>query len=221
MKMRLTGSLLASCVLLLLPASALRGSAQSKKIYGAYQDCPFHCRTIRINPDFTFDYRLEGDLYNVRAKGTWKFIGKNRIRATIPEDTSAPRVTEERKDHGGDFFVTVIDEFGAAVKGAEISGTADGHAFKVFTNEEGVTLAPKTSQFEIRFGGYRGVHKVSNLKADSFVVTLTKEQMSHLVIDEIWMVEGKRLYIAQPEGLVEYNDWLDKLSREKERKIFQ
>ena len=198
-------------------------SAQSPSIYGAYQDCPFHCRTIRINPDFTFEYRLNGDLYNdERYKGTWKFIGRNKIRATSPEDHSPPQVTEKITNRANDFLVMVIDSAaGAIVHGAEISGMANGAVFKVVINDEGVARIPKSQQFEVAFNGYRGVHKVVNPKADEFLVTLTYEQMANWAIDQIWLIEGNRLYIAAPDGSFDRDFGLVKLSRAQERKIFR
>lgn len=34
------------------------------KFVGAYQWCPFPCETIKLNSDFTFNYLLDGDLFN-------------------------------------------------------------------------------------------------------------------------------------------------------------
>jgi hypothetical protein len=178
---------LITVALLLLLACISQSFAQSPSIYGAYQDCPFHCRTIKINPDFTFEYRLNGDLYNdERYKGTWKFIDRNKIRATSPEDHSLPKVTEKSTNRANDFLIMVIDSAaGAIVQGAEISGVANGSAFKVVINDEGVARIPKCQQFEVAFNGYRGVHKVVNPKADEFLVTLTYEQLANWAIDEI------------------------------------
>src|SRR5215475_11651965 len=90
--------------LAVLFACSSQSYGQYLAIYGAYQDCPFHCRTIRINADFTFEYRLDGDLFNdERYKGTWRFIGRNKIRATSPEDHSSPNVTEKLADRVDDY----------------------------------------------------------------------------------------------------------------------
>ncbi|MDT4954716.1 MAG: hypothetical protein QOJ02_2854 [Acidobacteriota bacterium] len=198
-------------------------SAQSPSIYGAYRDCPFHCRTIKINPDFTFEYRLDGDLYNdKRYKGTWKFISRNKIKATSPEDHSPPQVTEKISNRSDGFLVTIMDSAsGAIIQGAEISGVASGSAFKVVTNDEGVARIPKCPQFEVAFDSYRGVHRVMNPKADEFLVMLTVEQMAHWAIDQIWLIEGRKLYVALADGTFEKRFWLEKLSRAKERKIFR
>jgi hypothetical protein len=194
--------------------------AQSRSIYGAYQDCPFNCRTININPDHTFEYVLGGDLYNSeRIKGKWSFIGKDRIKATSPEDYSPPHVTEKFANRGSSFVLMVSDPAEAAVKGAVISGVANGSTFKVTTDDEGVALIPKVNQFEIAFNGYRGVHRVSNTEADEFLVTLTFEQMANWAIDQVWLIEGPRLYVALPDGNFDRRFWLGKLSGARERKV--
>lgn len=215
--------ILITVALALLLACFSQSYAQSASIYGAYQDCPFHCQTIKINPDFTFEYRLDGDLYNdERYRGTWKFIGSNKIKATSPEDNSPPQVTEKIADRVDDYLVTVMDSAaGAAIKGVEISGVADGAVFKVLTNDDGVARIPKCEQFEIAFRSYRGIHKVLNPKAGEFLVTLTVEQIAHWAIDQTWLIEGGKLYVASEDGSFDRRFYLDKLSRAKERKIFR
>jgi hypothetical protein len=206
----------------LLFACFSQSYAQSPSIYGAYQTCPFHCETIKINSDFTFEYRVNGDLFNdERYKGTWKFVGRNKIRATSPEDHSNLQVIEKISNRANDFLITVVDPRGAIVQGAEISGIANGSTFKIMTNDEGVAYIPQCQQFEITFSGYRGVHKVMNQKADEFFVTLTFKQIASRVIDQTWLIEGNRLYVAAPDGSFDKQFWFDKLSEKKARKIFR
>lgn len=208
--------------LILLFTCVAQSSAQSSSIYGAYQDCPFYCRTIRINRDYTFEYVSDGDLFNdERIKGTWKFIGRNKLKATSPEDRSPPQVTEKVTNRQNGFLVIVLDQAASLAQGVVVSGVAKGSAFRVTTNHEGVALIPKSEQFEITFNGYRGIHKVVNSKADEFLVTLTFKQMENVVIDEVWLVEGNRFYIAEQDGTFDKRSWLTKLSRKVERKIFR
>jgi hypothetical protein len=210
------------CSLIVLTIITITALAQSGSIFGAYQDCPFHCRTIRINSDFTFEYRLDGDLHNnERYRGTWKLIGRNIIKVTSPEEHSPPQVTEKSTDQAADFHVSVIDVSGAIVPGAEISGLVDGSAFRRTTNENGSSRIPKCQQFEIAFNDYRGTYKVVNPNAHEFLVTLTYEQMANWAIDQVWLIEGNRLYIAAPDGAIDKSQWLKKLSRKKEREIFR
>lgn len=110
---------------------------------------------------------------------------------------------------------------GAIVFGAEISGMAKGSAFKVVISDEGVARIPKCAQFEIAFAGYRGLHKVLNPEANEFLVTLDNTQLANWAIDEIWLVEGDRLYVASADGSFNRRYWLGKLSRAKERTMFR
>jgi len=178
--------------------------------------------TIRINPDRTFEYRLNGDLYNdLRYRGTWRFIGRNRIRAISPENRSAPIVAERATNRGDRFIVIVQDFAGALAPGVEISGVANGSAFRVRTNDEGFAEIPKCQQFEVAFiGYYRGVHTVVNPQADEFTVTLTVDQTSEMAIDETWLVEGNRLYVIDSGGS-NRDYYLRRLGRREERRIFR
>jgi hypothetical protein len=210
-------------LLILLVVSSVQVLAQSKNFYGAYQDCPFACETIQINPDFTFVHRLNGDLFNdIRTKGTWQFIGKDKIRAVSVANTE-PQVTETETNRTGNFLITFIDSTGAIVPGAKISGVANGVAFERTTNSEGVTEIPKCEQFNLAFGGsrnYRGTYKIKNVRADEFTVKLTNEQTLETRMDEVWQVENGCLYFAKEDGSLNKDYCLKKLSRKKEWKIF-
>jgi hypothetical protein len=211
-----------TAALILLITCATQSSAQSSSIFGAYQDCPFYCRTIKINPDFTFEHVSDGDLFNdERIKGTWKFIGRNKIKATSPEDRSTPQVTEKVTNRENGFRVRILDQARGNVKGAAVSGIANGSAFRFIINDEGIALIPKTEQFEITFDGYRGIHKVAHSQADDFLVTLTFKQMTTWVLDQVWLIEGNRFYIAGEDCTFDKRTWLAKLSRKRERRIFR
>ena len=195
--------------------------AQQPIIYGAYQDCLFHCRTIKINPNHTFEYRLNGDLYNdERVKGTWKFVGRNKIRATSPVDRSRLQVKEKPGKYADYFSFLVIDPTLAIVQGAIISGESDGRRFSVTTTSDGVARIPKCRYFELSFKGYRGNHRVSDPSTREVVVTLTVDQLRSWAINDTWVIEGKRLYIAREDGTFDRGSWLDKLSNEEAQKIF-
>jgi hypothetical protein len=212
---------LIAAILLLSLAFVVRISAQSPSIYGAYQVCPFHCWTIKINRDSTFEYRLNGDLFNdERYKGTWRFIGKNKIKANSPEDHSSPDVTEKATGRDSDFLVTVFDASGT-VLGAVLSGSTNGVAFKVETGRDGVAHIPKCQRFEIASDRYRGTHEVVNPQADEFTISITVEQSQFWVVDETWLIEGNRLYVAAQDGSFRKDHWLSKLSPSKTRQIFK
>lgn len=131
------------CLAVLLFTCTPYGSAQSPSIYGAYQNCPFHCETIKINQNFTFEYRLYGDLFNdERVKGQWRFIGKNKMKATTPYDHSPLQVIEKITNRSNGFFITALDSHGALISGAKISGVTNGSAFRQLTDQEGVAQIP-------------------------------------------------------------------------------
>ncbi len=211
-------------LLILLVISGVQILAQSKSFYGAYQICPFACEAVQINTDFTFMHRLNGDLFNdIRTKGTWQFVGKDKIRAVSATANTEPQVTEIETNQNGSFLVTLIDSAGALFSGAKVSGIANGVAFERETNSEGIAEIPKCQQFNVAFGGsrnYRGTHKIRNARANEFTVKLTNEQMLETRIDEIWQVENGCLYFAETDGSLNKDYCLKKLSRKKERRIF-
>jgi hypothetical protein len=210
-------------LLVLLLSSGVRVIAQSKSFYGAYQGCSFACTTIQINPDFTFVYRLSGDLFNdERTNGTWRFVGQNRIRAVSTIVNTEPQVTETEAKRTGSFLITLLDAFGGPISGAKVSGVVNGVAFERKTNSEGVAEIPECKQFDVTGGqrNYRGTHRVKNPRANVFTVSLTNEQMFESYIDEVWQIEKGCLYVVESDGSVDRDYCLKKLSRKKERKIF-
>jgi len=195
--------------------------ARSQSIYGAYQDCPFHCRTIKINADRTFEYRLNGDLYNdQRYEGTWRFVGRNKIKATSPVDHSPLRVSERLGNQPNYYTLLVVAPNGAVVSGVTISGIANHKRFIVATNEDGTAQIPICRRFRISFRDYWGKHAIRNLSARQFIIELSVEQMTNDAIDETWLIEDRRLYVAGRDGSFDKGHWLDKLSNEEARKIF-
>jgi hypothetical protein len=214
-------------LLILLLSQGARAVAQSKSLYGAYEDCPFACLTIQINPDFTFVYRLNGDLFNdQRTKGTWQFVGEDRIRAVSAIVNTEPQVTEAEAKRTDSFLVTLLDAFGGPLAGAKVSGVVNSVSFSREANSEGTVEIPECEQFDLAFSGYggygnyRGTYRIKTLRANVFTITLTKEQMFELYIDEVWQIEKGCLYVVQSDGSVDRDYCLKKLSRKKERKIF-
>jgi hypothetical protein len=88
--------------------------ADAQSIYGSFQDCPFHCRTIKINRNHTFLYRLNGDLYNdERHSGTWTLVGRNKLHASSRLNRSRLQVMEQRGNQRNDYSIIVLDVNGA------------------------------------------------------------------------------------------------------------
>ena len=203
----------------MLVANGTQVLSQSKNIYGAYLRCEFVCTAIKINPDFTFYHLLDGDLFNgKRTKGTWKFIGENKIKAESPKPSDAPQVKETVANRSI-FSITVADFAGAVFPNVEVFGVADGQSFKCLTDENGACEIPKCKEFEIAVLRYRRIHKVSNPNATEFLVELTYEQMETTIIDDVWLIEGNRLY-KEINGTFDKDYYLEKVSRKKERKLF-
>ena len=222
--MKLKASKLITVLLFLLVAFGTQLLAQSESFYGAYQNCPFGCETIQINPDGTFVHQLDGDLFNDRrTKGTWQLVGKTKIKAVSVPVNTEPQVTETEAKPTGGFLVTLIDAVGGLVPSAKVSGVVTGVAFERKTNAEGVAEIPECKQFNVAFGGSRNYHrmyKIKNPRANVFTITLTIEQMSETYIDEIWQIEKGCLYFVESDGLLNREYCLKKLNRKKAKRIF-
>ncbi len=199
----------------LVPASI---ATQQPGIYGAYRDCPFHCRTIKINPNHTFEYRLNGDVYNdEHYKGTWKFVGRNKLKANSAVDRTPLKVIEKPGVGVDSYSVLVLDPNGAIVSGAVISGRTGRRSFSVTTNDTGPIQIPKCREFKLVLNHYRGRHRILNLRARQFMVMLYIDQIVNRAIDETWLIEGNRLYVAADDGTFDKNYWLEKLSGPRNR----
>ncbi|MCY7346384.1 MAG: hypothetical protein LH614_09225 [Pyrinomonadaceae bacterium] len=205
--------------LFLLAANTFQVLAQSQNIFGVFKQCPFACRFIKINRDFTFEQLLDGDLFNhERTKGTWKFVGDNKIKAQSPRPSGEPQV-KETSENRNNFLVIVADSAGAVVPSAEVSGESNGKSFKCVTTEDGSCEIPKAEKFDVAFASYRGTHKVKDASADVFLVQLTYDKLEP-IIDEVWLIEKNRLFVANSDGTFDKEIWLGKVSRKKAKKLF-
>ena len=207
--------------LLLVAILAVQSAGPPASIYGAYRDCPYVCRTIQIRPDGTFVYRLDGDLSNGESvQGAWTWLGEGRLQATSPEDTTPPTVAETSDPQEAGFRVTVVDEHGALVRGAEITPLAPERGALVATDEAGGAEIPRCAEFEVKFQGYRGRYSPRDPTANRFEVTLSNEQLGAWTVDDLWLVRDGMLYVAADDGTFDMELGLRKLSRKQERKIF-
>lgn len=195
------------------------GSSQSSSIFGVYGQCWFACRYLKINPDFTFEQLLAGDLFNgERKRGVWKLIGKNKISAQTPRPDQELNVKETATVRTS-FIIRVVDQHDALVPSATVFVSSDANTPICTTSDDGSCEIPKTGTFEIRFNKFRGVYKVKNASSDTFVVTLTDEQME-LPIDEVWLIEGDRLYVSDLDGRIDKSEYMGKVSSKKARSLF-
>lgn len=207
----------ARLISLLIVCSGLTGCLQNRAIFGAYQDCPFACLTIQIKPDHTFDYRLDGDLFNdERYRGTWSYVAENQMRAIIPP--KPPEVHESTHADKNHFRVTVVDEVGATIPDALVVPAGASQELASRTNRDGLTVISRCDVFEVRMSGFQDVHyRPVNGDSNEFRVTIPA---SSLAIDEIWRVKGSRLYIAKKNGSIDKQPYLRRLSVADEKKIF-
>ena len=199
-------------------ATAVSTFAQSSSMYGVYGQCVIACRYIKINPDHTFEELLDGDLFNGQTKkGVWTAETRTRIRAQSQKPSSSLHV----KESGGldkTFRVTVVDMAGALLPAARVSGKSNGKDFECVTTDEGTCEIPMVSRFDVEWNRFKGDYVVRNSAATRYQVELTYEQMD-TVIDEVWMIKGKNLYI-ESGGSFDKTGPLKKVSVKRARKLF-
>jgi hypothetical protein len=207
---------------LLIASASLSAYSQDPDIYGAYQSCSMACERIQIKPDHTFILQLDGDLYNdQRHNGTWILIGPNTIHATIPKDNSPMKVAEGKMPGSEGYRLEVIDVSGMVIKGATIIplGLLPTQRFK--TDSAGVAKIPVCDEFELSVLSYHGRYRPMKIGNNKFIITLTADQVLALAIDEIWIIEKKRLYKKNIEaGTINKEFWLEKMSKKQERVVF-
>ena len=205
--------------MVLLAVNGSQASAQSEAVFGVYKYCAFACRFLKINPDFTFEQLLDGDLFNnQRTEGKWQFAGANKIKAETARPSGEPKVKESTENRNS-FLVIVVDSSSAVVSNAEISGEAKGEKFRCVTSQDGGCEIPKSNKFDVAFASYRGTHKVKDTNADVFTVELTYDKLEP-IIDEVWLIENKRLYVADKNGEFRKDIWYEKVSRKRAKKLF-
>jgi hypothetical protein len=196
----------------------ISAAGQSSKIFGVYGQCPFACRYIQINSDHSFEELLTGDLFNgQRKKGTWEFIGKNKIKAESHKPSDALRVRES-VENGLSYRITVADWAGAVLPHVEIAGSSGGKSFECVTDDGGSCEIPKTAGFDLRWNQFSSSYTIKDRAANRFEVELTYEQLDH-VIDEVWQIEGKRLFVESDRS-VDKTGWMEKLNQQRGRKLF-
>jgi hypothetical protein len=205
--------------LVLLAVNGLQALAQSKSVFGVYKHCAFTCRFLKINPDFTFEQLLDGDLFNnQRTEGKWQFIGANKIKAETSRPSGEPNV-KETTENRNNFLIIVVDSSGAVVSNAEISVETSGEKFRCITSQDGSCEIPKSDKFDVAFASYRGTHKVKDAHANVFTVELTYDKLEP-IIDDVWLIENECLYVADKNGEFRKDTWYEKVSGKRAKKIF-
>lgn len=189
------------------------------KLAGTYQWCPFHCETIKLNKDFTFDYLLDGDLFNnQRTKGIWKFIGENKINLKSPEKKLIYKVTEERKSNNDDkISVQIINQTSAIIPGIVIKINYLGNERQYITDEDGIIEIPKIDKFEVIGLQKSAVYEIKNSKANFLTVEI--ELNNEPFIDKNFLFKGKKLSTIFDDDTISEN-WHKKLDKMQADKLF-
>ena len=208
----------ALAVILLIQGAA---AEPPKSIFGAYEDCPFWCRTIQIRPDGTFIHRLDGDLYNdERIVGRWTWLGEGKLRAQSPIDASPPMVREDSRPGQSLFTIAVLDEPGAVLPGVTLTPLTPDPGTRIQTDSKGVATLPACNEFEVAYLGYRGRYRPQHHDSNAFELTLSDRQLLSGAIDHVWLVQDGRLHIADAAGVFDMTSGLSRISRTREKAIF-
>jgi len=117
------------------------------------------------------------------------------------------------------FSLFVVDFAGAVIPKAEISGESSDKNFRCVTSEDGSCEIPKCEKFDVVFASYHGTHNIQDTRANVFTVALTNDQLEP-VIDEVWLIERNRLFVADSKGVFDQEIWPEKVSPKRTKKPF-
>jgi len=187
------------------------------KIAGAYQWCPFPCGTFKINSDFTFNYNVNGDLFNNETtEGRWSFVGKDRIHLRSIDGNLISKASEESIKPKNGISVLVTDLAGGIFAGIVIRIFEDGKPRQYITNEDGVCEIPKTRSIEVEFTTYKETYQFKNLDVSSLHITI-----GHLAptVDDTFVVKKNELCKID-EGDKTFENCFAKISQKRTRRIF-
>lgn len=136
--------------LLIFFAENIFGQNLVSKVAGTYQWCPFECETIKINPDFTFDYLIDGDLFsNERTSGVWQFTGENKIHLKSPPAKLINNVVEKQTANSDRILIQAVDGAGGIFSGIKIKAIYTTGEKDFITDENGICEIPKTDEIEV------------------------------------------------------------------------
>ena len=190
----------------------------AEKLAGVYQWCPFHCETIKLNNDFTFDYLLDGDLFNnQRTKGTWKFVAENKIYLKSPEKKLVNKVTEEQKYNSDKISIQVRDETGAIIPGIVIKINYLGSERQYITDNYGIVEIPKIDKIEV-IGFQKSVnYEIKN--SDANFLTVEIELNNEPFVDKTFLFKDKKIFAIFEDGAIS-EDWYKKINKKRADKLF-
>lgn len=199
---------------------ALQSFAQNdaRKIAGAYQWCPFECETIKLNEDFTFDYLLDGDLFNnERTSGTWKFIEKDKIYLKSPERKLIYNVVEKQNGVRDKILVQVSDFQGAVIPGFTLRLFFQGQEKQYTTNEDGVCEIPLFDEIQLEWRIFQEKYKIANPQTRELIISV--ELTNEPAVDAYFLFKDGELLKLNDSGGVFENGY-KKLKKKRTRKLF-
>lgn len=204
---------------LLGSALALGQTRSSSKIFGAYQFCPFPCITIRINRNHTFEYVLDGDLYNnQRTRGRWEFAGKGKIKAKSYAKPLRIQVNEVKLAERAELKIQAISVNGEIISGLKVTAARGSVAFAVTTDDNGYAMIPRCTEFELEFDRRRVSYEVKSKETGSLRIVVIPD--SDPIVDDVWLIEAGMLYVVDVDGKIDRSSAYRKLSLKQERRIF-
>ena len=204
--------------LILIFTCSIYSQINSSEIAGAYQWCPFPCETYKINTDFTFDYLLDGDLFNnERAKGTWQLIGENKIHLKTPERKIVHKVTEESGEKTDSIVIQVKDTAGALFPGITIKTTNKGKEYQLITDETGLVDIPKSNKFEIGYFRFSEVYEIKDSKTTRLSIEINP--FIEPFVDDVFLLKKDALCKIFENGEISENCY-QKLNKKTAKKLF-
>lgn len=172
----------------------------AEKIAGVYQFCPFHCEAYRLNTDFTFDYLIDGDLYNdERSSGTWEFVGTERIRLKLePVSKKLIQSVEEKSGDRDSITVDIFDQAGAAYSGAVINLINNDKTFQYITDENGRITIPKVDlnkvdTINVKYNNHEGIYRIKNSSTVHLIINLDTTIFFTPIIDDQFVIKSNMI----------------------------
>lgn len=183
------------------------------KIVGVYQWCPFPCQTIKLNADFTFDYLLDGDLFNnERAKGIWKFVGKNKIYLKTFEKPLDIKVEEKGENEAKIINIQFLDQMGAVFNKTEFVINEN----KYVSDENGFCKIPKTKTLSILYRDRKTAYDIKNKTASELTVMIIDFDYPRL--DDKYVIRKNQICLIDENDKV--LDCFLKLKKATELRLF-
>lgn len=189
--------------------------ANVSKIVGAYQRCPFHCETFKLNADYTFDSILDGDLFNdIRAKGTWKFIDKDKIHLKTEEKLLEVKVEEKSGEQSDKIKIRTIDDNGAIYPYIKIQANKK----EFVTDENGFVEIPKTDEITISYQHLKNSYQIKSKNISELEIEVYIDSSVYAYTDSVFIIRKNEICLIA-EDSKELHCY-KKLKKSSKRKLF-